>query len=336
MDSGYDAVTLFSKVKRRTVQFHTAASANPKIKTLFPAIVSSLSATFYAQRISGDVALTHYSSIESDEIKSAILLLDKWINVIHQEGNLLSVSERDDSVPVELQLKVDKVAVEALEISATLTFAVLEIILFLTACSLRGMLRTLSEFIRERKENATTIDSSNHNVDKVNLMDRYQEGLLMNSLIDLLCQLPSPWGPHARADMQHELLLAKKCQYLHSAVVPIPRKFPLSEAEMRFSRWRVNLQSRVPAFVINLDRRSDRWRRVTMMAERSGLAAIRVSAVDGSRLAEAKVAAGGDSYTLSEKDVVTHWNSTFNAKFDRKCHPDLNTPMTLSERACTN
>lgn len=262
-------------------------------------MVSSLSGSFYAQRIPGDVALTHYSSIESDEIKSAILLLDKWINVIHQEGNLLSVSERE-SVPAELQLKVDKVAMEALEIGATLTFAVLETILFLTTCSLRGMLRALSESIREQREAATAVDSSNKNFDSSSssksIIDREQEGLLMSSLIDLLCQLPSPWGPHARADMQHELLLAKKHQYLHGAIVPIPRKFPLSESEMRFCRWRLSLQSHVPAFVINLDRRSDRWRRVTMMAERSGLAAIRVSEVDGARLAGAKEeAAGGNS-----------------------------------------
>ena len=316
MESGYDALTLFSKIKRRTVQFNNATSANPKIKMLFPAMMSSLSTTFYGNRISGEVMLTHYSSIESDDVKSAVLLLDKWIHVIHEEGNLLSLSA-SDSVPLELKPKVDKLAMEALETGATLTYAVLEIIIFLTACSLRGMLKAL-------------VDRNSSNSGARICIDEVQEGLLLGSLIDLLCQLPSPWGPHARADIQYEMLLANKRQnLLRGVVVPIPRRFPLTESEVRFCRWRLGLQSSVPVFVINLDRRRDRWRRVTMMAERSGLAAVRVSAVDGARPAE------GDSHTISERDVATHWNSTFNATFDRKCHPDLSTPMTLSERACT-
>eukprot|EP01036_Dinobryon_divergens_P028221 gene28220-37133_t len=330
IESGYDALTLFSKLKRRTVQFNNATSASPKIKMLFPAMMSSLSTSFYGNRMSGEVMLTHYSSIESDDIKSAVLLLDKWIHVIHEEGNLLSMSA-SDSVPLELQPKVDKLAMEALEMGATLTYAVLEIIIFLTACSLRGMLRAIVESSQERKEAFSIVDrNSSHSGARI-LIDERQQGLLVGSLIDLLCQLPSPWGPHARADIQYEMLLANKHQYFHQ--VSIPRRFPLSERETRFCRWRLGLQSRMPVFVINLDRRRDRWRRVTMMAERSGLSAIRVSAVDGARLAEDRPAQG-DSYTLSEKDVATHWNSTFNATFDRKCHPDLNTPMTLSERAC--
>jgi hypothetical protein len=196
------------------------------------------------------------------------------------------------------------------------------------------MLRALVESSQERKETSSIVDRYSSHSGASILIDERQEGLLVGRLIDLLCQLPSPWGPHARADIQYEMLLANKHQYFHrGVVVPIPRRFSLSEGETRVCRWRLGLQSRMPVFVINLDRRRDRWRRVTMMAERSGLSAIRVSAVDGARLAEDRPAEG-DSYTLSDKDVATHWNSTFNATFDRKCHPDLNTPMTLSERAC--
>jgi len=91
------------------------------------------------------------------------------------------------------------------------------------------------------------------------------------------------------------------------------------------------MKGRFPAFVINLDRRFDRWRRIVVMCERAGISAIRLSAVDGTALS---ALSNDHDEVISTLDVTTHWNSEFNAQFDRKCTPNINTPLTLTERAC--
>ncbi len=97
-------------------------------------------------------------------------------------------------------------------------------------------------------------------------------------------------------------------------------------------------------FVINLDRRTDRWRRVTLLSDRCGITAIRVRAVDGT----AKVdqcnghehcddSQGSQQSRVAEipvTDVCLTWDSSLNAKFDAGCLVNPHTPLTAAERAC--
>jgi len=124
----------------------------------------------------------------------------------------------------------------------------------------------------------------------------------------------------------------------------------------------VSMQTRrVPAFVINLDRRYDRMHTFLSMSERHGIAAVRIRAVDGQLLAQtSSISASsfseeppGDelqqlqynisrssssnsktSLAISEEDVTATWNSSLNSKFDVHCFRNTVTPMTHSERAC--
>jgi GR25 family glycosyltransferase involved in LPS biosynthesis len=109
-------------------------------------------------------------------------------------------------------------------------------------------------------------------------------------------------------------------------------------------------QRRLPALVINLDRRSDRWRRVCLSCEAHGVLPVRISAIDGLKVSQLEAKTAGsiaviattDDHGLKEatrelvsrEDVTLVWDSTLNARFDRHCVISATTPMTDSERAC--
>jgi len=81
----------------------------------------------------------------------------------------------------------------------------------------------------------------------------------------------------------------------------------------------------VPAFVINLDRRFDRWKKLLHSSTNHGVTLMRMSAVDGLDLV---------GMSIPESDVVKIWDSTLNASFDSRCLVNNNMHMTTSERAC--
>lgn len=83
-------------------------------------------------------------------------------------------------------------------------------------------------------------------------------------------------------------------------------------------------QRKTPAIVLNLDRRYDRWQRLTRHAESNGLRLLRVSALDASR---------GDAVVASSL-VTETWDATLNSQYDRKTVSNACTPMTTSERCC--
>jgi len=81
----------------------------------------------------------------------------------------------------------------------------------------------------------------------------------------------------------------------------------------------------VPSFVINLDRRYDRWKKLLRASDVHGLNLMRLSAIDGSDIA---------GFTIPESDVVKTWDSTLNATFDNRCLSNKVMHMTASEQAC--
>lgn len=97
-------------------------------------------------------------------------------------------------------------------------------------------------------------------------------------------------------------------------------------------------------FVINLDRRPDRWRHIALLSDRCGITAIRVRAVDGA--AKSALAAGSEygddsqdaqrsqAAEIPAEDVSLTWDSSLNAKFDAGCLVNPHTPLTAAERAC--
>jgi GR25 family glycosyltransferase involved in LPS biosynthesis len=96
----------------------------------------------------------------------------------------------------------------------------------------------------------------------------------------------------------------------------------------------------MPAFIINLDRRADRWRRVSIMCHQHRVVPLRVSAVDGLKLQMNSSdhhnhdLSSGCADNVPESDVSIVWNAILNSTFDGNCFPNEATPMTPSERAC--
>eukprot|EP00607_Mallomonas_marina_P001548 CAMPEP_0182430326 /NCGR_PEP_ID=MMETSP1167-20130531/39451_1 /TAXON_ID=2988 /ORGANISM="Mallomonas Sp, Strain CCMP3275" /LENGTH=356 /DNA_ID=CAMNT_0024615287 /DNA_START=64 /DNA_END=1130 /DNA_ORIENTATION=+ len=93
--------------------------------------------------------------------------------------------------------------------------------------------------------------------------------------------------------------------------------------------WLYFSMNQLPALIINLDRRRDRWRRCQRMCQRAEVLPMRIAAVDGQSLL------GFGLDIIPQSEVCTHWDSSFNAQFDTKCVVNKSTPMTLSERACS-
>ncbi len=146
----------------------------------------------------------------------------------------------------------------------------------------------------------------------------------MSTLIEyspsrFLQEMPLPWVGEVRAEVVHDLLTTQQA-------LARCNKNAHKMADRPDTRWALAASHRLPTLTVNLDRRNDRWRSFLLMAERAGLAALRVRAVDGSDSKEMS--------EIPESDVALHWDSTLNAKFDFGCLANLHTPFTPPERAC--
>ena len=151
-------------------------------------------------------------------------------------------------------------------------------------------------------------------------------GALLQGLASFLQTPPSFWGHPGRADVACLVLRATAQARRHEGRerrVCLATETALAAFVSRQSR-------RVPAFVINLDRRLDRWQSMLQSSDTHGLSAMRVSAVDGSLLS----GPDGAALSIPEADVLRRWDSTLNAAFDSFCQANPATPMTNSERGC--
>lgn len=152
-------------------------------------------------------------------------------------------------------------------------------------------------------------------------------GALLQGLASFLQAQPSFWAHPGRADVTCLMLRAAAQARRHEGQ---GRRVCLA-SETALAAFVSSQSRRLPAFVINLDRRLDRWRSILLTSDTHGLSAMRVSAVDGSLLS---AGSDGDALSIPEADVVRRWDSTLNAAFDSFCQANTATPMTNSERGC--
>ena len=198
------------------------------------------------------------------------------------------------------------------ELAAIVSCAVLERTQFLSFCSAMGGIRAVFDAITSNASNARFSASNANDIPTMNA--------LLQSLVRFLRAQPSFWAHPGRADMTMLMLQASALSRSHG------------DLSRELSAFVSDQSRRAPAFVINLDRRLDRWRSVLKTCNTHGLAAMRVSAFDGTLLAgeEAK-----DGSSIPETDVVKRWDSTLNSNFDSYCQANTATPMTNSERGCS-
>jgi hypothetical protein len=98
----------------------------------------------------------------------------------------------------------------------------------------------------------------------------------MSYYIRFLDSLPPPWGGNVRPDIQHDTSdavetfkafrvacnqFSLKCCASNDTGLKAPSKLPLMLSSRRFDTFvKLEAYSAIPAFVINLDRRYDRYR----------------------------------------------------------------------------
>lgn len=192
----------------------------------------------------------------------------------------------------------DKLAFTVHEIVSLVMINLMERLIFLSESSVAGFVDAVATF---RLRSITVIIPP----------------ILVYDMSRLLYIIPSPWIHMANSE--------SFVKYLALARISDRLSQPLL---MELALLLRRLSKRSPVFIINLQRRTDRWHRMLQVCDMHNLAAIRVNAVDGIMLSTGKLQGVVDS------DVLYHWDSTINAKFDLSCVVDKRTVLTSSERAC--
>jgi GR25 family glycosyltransferase involved in LPS biosynthesis len=254
-----------------------------------------------------------YSSVEYEELGHAAAFVDHCTRhtAICSCGEALSHKEG-----VSRQNACGGISLVVKDIASLVTVALLERHVFLVVCSMRALILEVGKTVESCKQSVM---------------------VAAMAAINCLSVIPAPWGAAcgARCDIAHDIMNA-----LYSLRRIAPRVTSLS-GELVLStthNWAVRMAQRMPGFVINLDRRRDRWRKFVMANERMGVNIIRVCAVDGSSIINTDFHDEDVSRFLNslvpETDVSIFWDSTLNSQFDSGCMVNTHTPLTPAERAC--
>ena len=188
---------------------------------------------------------------------------------------------------------------------------------------------------------------------------------LIPDAVHALRILPAPWGACDNESDGHLMAALLHAEMRYNAAMATTRSHVLMTPAMRPEIYPTNsyssncnnalaLSRRIPALVINLRRRPDRWRNIRKMCQAARISAIRVDAVDGKHIMTGQ---GGSSNsdaiesigdldldTLTERtalnaridhDVCHTWDSALNHMFDPMCFASRDVPCTHSERACS-
>ena len=149
--------------------------------------------------------------------------------------------------------------------------------------------------------------------------------------------LPVPWGLITNAQTATlALRVVSKLQHVSSS----PQKTLVLPS---FNNEILNLSHCVPAFIISLERRPDRWRAISQLSAAAGLLTVPVRAVDGQLLGIAETSAIQGILAPVVAEALLHgvqaavrptWDSTLNRRYDPQCFQSTEVPMTYSERAC--
>jgi hypothetical protein len=156
--------------------------------------------------------------------------------------------------------------------------------------------------INSNSNDDTKTDNNNNNNEKYEIIISSIRLLITSSSL-LLSSL--------RADITHEISVAVKL---------VPSRY----VAVDISQYLDRCLQKVPSFVINLDRRYDRWKMLLRISEQHGIIPMRIPAVDGL----------DTSISIPISDVTKIWDTTLNASFDSHCLEYVSQSMTDSERAC--
>eukprot|EP01034_Spumella_vulgaris_P022340 gene22340-28460_t len=259
-----------------------------------------------------------YCSVSHDEICHATSFLDHCVSqtaISRAHGSSAPVLTREEALAQ--QQAWSSISALTKDIAALVAASVVERSLFLTVSSLRALLLVLNE-----------MESAAIGGSMLTAMDEAVRFLLV---------IPAPWGAAcgARSDIVHEV---KNAIYFRRRFSRQLNLSPSTDLSKLTSNWTTSIARRLPAFVINLDRRTDRWRKFLLMNERLGVTFLRVRAVDGASSAHTDGDEEGVSRSslghVSESDVTSCWDSTLNNQFDQGCMVNTHTPLTPAERAC--
>ena len=167
------------------------------------------------------------------------------------------------------------------------------------------------------------------NIKKGNSIDANSKFDLIVSCIKLLLASSSLLLTSSRIDLAYDIMEAIKLlpsSYISADIAQYLNQ-SLRKGNPHYNYYFINIITItiVPSFVINLDRRFDRWKKLLRASDCHGLNLMRISAIDGSDIA---------GFTIPESDVVKIWDSTLNATFDNRCLSNKVMHMTASEQAC--
>jgi len=166
----------------------------------------------------------------------------------------------------------------------------------------------------------------------------------MCALFSAIAHIPLPWSGICNVRIQHDVFHAAASIMEVIQAATKQTGYALSNSFTHFSHaeWLMDIRDQLPAYIINLDRRVDRWRHSLLKHSKEFLSLIRVSAIDGAVLCRA---VNGDDVGnridihdavdyIPDSDVSRNWDSTLNSQFDSNCPPNQSVMSTASERAC--
>ena len=155
----------------------------------------------------------------------------------------------------------------------------------------------------------------------------------------MLSNIPAPWGGAENPEVVRIVVRATQCLTMSSCGRDPSYNLLSMQGSLHgraIGHFLSTAMSYMPALVINLDRRRDRWHKLCTMAAQHGLAPIRIGAYDATlfRKVDEDMTTVTTAATALDTMVVTHWDSTLNSSFDTTCRSIAAMPMTMSERAC--
>jgi GR25 family glycosyltransferase involved in LPS biosynthesis len=162
---------------------------------------------------------------------------------------------------------------------------------------------------------------------------------LVPDAIHALRILPAPWGLHGGGADAH---LTTALLHAHTRYTRAISSHILSSNNNELMQSMTNtsvmaLSQCIPALVINLHRRQDRWRTIKRMCRNVDIAAMPLRAVDGKLVFNSHQSNTIEGIALQaciDRDICQTWDSTLNHEYDRMCYLSHDVPMTQSERAC--
>lgn len=268
-----------------------------------------------------------FSSVPVDDIVDTCYLL----HYVQQE--ILSKPDRlhalfhfqsDVEINVDTLILLEKVLHLCTELLHLLSLSYLERFLHLHSCQLRGLLNVLTASL-PRITNDTIAASC--------------QAIIIDISIRLV-ELPAPLGARSRVEVKQEVYSAMQ-------VLPLP-PYKIPHQWLRFSRQD---RTKLPAFLINLDRRPDRYRKCLCQADIANMNLVRINAVDGNdsnaqesaiknMLKTTFLESNSTEITkatlanISHRDIANQWNTSLNHLFDQNCPKNIDVLLTNSEKAC--